>query len=58
MNSAPIPDVGGWFRTAADAVALPSTPRGGPAPAVSGGAPTTTTSPPPLTSSAGAPPWC
>ncbi|MHA6507744.1 NAD-dependent protein deacetylase [Tessaracoccus sp. Y1736] len=30
MNSAPIPDVGGWFRTAADAVALPSTPSWGP----------------------------
>ncbi|VEP40156.1 MULTISPECIES: Sir2 family NAD-dependent protein deacetylase [Tessaracoccus] len=30
MSSAPIPDVGGWFRTAADGVALPSLPSWGP----------------------------
>lgn len=30
MGSAPVPDVGGWFRTATDAVALPSSPSWGP----------------------------
>ena len=30
MGGAPIPDVGGWFRTATNAVALPSSPSWGP----------------------------